>query len=94
MQRVRQVRPHIYRYIPVSRAYQHIHIFQRGQDLLTAVLPSQFFLKDPVDDQCRETGHEVCRDPVLPAKVHWPCPELALHDPEALLDLPAPVVDL
>ena len=63
------------------------------RDRETVPLPGQLLLDDAEDGEGEVADEEMCLDPVLPREVDGPCLELALPDPEALLDLPPSLVD-
>ena len=71
----------------------HHHAPKRLDDLFAGVPFPHLFLKKPEDGQRGKTRDEVCFDAVLFLKEDRACSELRLHDPKALLDLPAPLVD-
>lgn len=62
-------------------------------DFTAGVSVIQLLLKIPVYDQCDKAGHEVCLDPVITAEICRPCFKIALHDPEAFLDLPSAAIN-
>ena len=93
MQLISKICARVFRDVTFSGQHHHLHLFQSSYDIFTGITLTKFFLKYPVDDQCRKTCDEVCRDSVFPAKIYWPSPKLTFHYPEAFLNLPTLLVD-
>ena len=53
----------------------------------------EFLFEESEQDQGEETSREMRRNPVIPTQVNRPSLEFTLHDAEAFLYLPTPVVD-
>ena len=94
VQVIGELLPGIQRHVALVFNKREVHLPERRKDLAAGVLFIKFLLQQPVDQQCQETGQEMCFDPVLPPYVYRPCGKLRLHDPEAFFDLPAPLTDL
>lgn len=79
----------------IARAFDllEVHPSELADDVFTGEVAFQSLLKHPVEDQRQKAGHEVRLYPLIPAQVDRPCLELAFHDPEAFLNLPALLVD-
>lgn len=73
--------------------FQELNLPQSTDDLLTGVLVSQLFFEVAEQHQTKEADREVGGDTNILADIDRSCIKLVLHDAEALLDLPAAVVD-
>ncbi len=79
----------------IARAFDllKVHALELADDFFAGEVAFQSLLKHPVEDQRQKAGHEVRLDPLIPAQIDRPGLELAFHDPEAFLNLPAPLVN-
>ena len=71
----------------------HLHAFKGIEELVHGETLSELFFQDSVHNERHETGEEMCPDAVISLDIDRTGPELCLHDPKALLDLPSVRID-
>ena len=78
---------------PMILDFKELYLPQSADDLFAGILVSQPFLEVTEQHQGKEADREVGGDTDILADVDRSCVKLVLHDAEALLDLPAAVID-
>ena len=94
MQAVGKIGPRVGGNQAFTRDGVEVHRLKTVNDFVTGVSILQAFLEDAIDHQGDEAGDEMGLDAVILTQIDGTCLELALHDAEALFNLPAALIDL